>query len=649
MCGITGFIDFKAQLGESSLSVLRAMTDAISHRGPDADGHFISSDNRVALGHRRLSILDLSEAGAQPMCSSSSRYIIVFNGEIYNFKDLRKHLEKLRDIQWRGHSDTEILLEYIEQFGFEKTLAELNGMFAICLYDKKTKSVYLARDRAGEKPLFYGKQGEFFYFGSELKSFLKHPNFNRAIDRDVLCSYLRHNYVPAPLCIYKGMNKLLPGSYIELSLDTGEFNAHYYWDPLERKQATSMFTGSESEAKQELTKLLLDAVKIRMESDVPLGGFLSGGVDSSLIVSLMQAQSKQKVKTFTIGFEEDQYNEAKFAQDVASHLKTDHHEMYVSSQQTLDVIPSLAKYWDEPFADSSQVPTFLVSQIAKEQVTVCLSGDGGDELFSGYDRYFWTEQIWSKLNKFPKSIRGVIGKLLANSNPSVLDFLFSIIKPVLPQKLRFDNFAGKIAKLAPSLSSQSVVDLYYILLSHWNQPENIVLNADEKLNITRRLQDRGFTEDVIEWNMFCDFNNYLPDDILTKVDRASMAVSLEGRVPLLDHRIIEFSWGLPRDLRVKNGVGKHLLRSVLYDYVPQSLIDRPKKGFGVPIDMWLKGPLKDWACDLLSYDRLNRDGYFQPEPIIKKLNEHLSGTGTWHYYLWDILMFQLWLDEQQRG
>ncbi|MCJ8345948.1 asparagine synthase (glutamine-hydrolyzing) [bacterium] len=649
MCGITGFIDFKGQLGNKAISILKDMTDAIIHRGPDADGHFICSKKRVALGHRRLSILDLSEAGAQPMVSRSQRYHIVFNGEIYNFKDLRKHLESLRNIQWRGHSDTEILLEYIEEYGFEKTLNDLNGMFAISLFDQEENKLYLARDRAGEKPLFFGKQGDFFFFGSELKSFLKHPAFKNEIDRDVLCSFLRHNYVPAPLCIYKGITKLAPGSYIELNIASSAFESKYYWNPLEKKTDTKMFQGSEAEAKSQLHELLVDAVNIRMEADVPLGAFLSGGVDSSLIVSLMQAQSEKKVKTFTIGFEEDQYNEAKFAQEVADHLKTDHTEMYVSSQQTLDVIPNLAKYWDEPFADSSQVPTFLVSQIAKQKVTVCLSGDGGDELFSGYDRYFWTENIWSKLNKFPKSLRGAIGSILSNSNPETLDFLFSLIKPVLPKKLQFDNFAGKVAKLAPALSSRSVIELYHILLSHWNTPQDIVLNAQENLNITQRIQESGFKEEIIEWNMFCDFNNYLPDDILTKVDRASMAVSLEGRIPLLDHRIIEFSWGLPRDMRVKNGVGKHLLRSILYDYVPKTLIDRPKKGFGVPIDMWLKGPLKDWACDLLSKDRLQRDGYFKAEPILKKLQEHIDGTGAWHYYLWDILMFQLWLDEQKRA
>ncbi|PCJ17080.1 MAG: asparagine synthase (glutamine-hydrolyzing) [Candidatus Cloacimonadota bacterium] len=646
MCGITGYIDFKSQLKNKTLSILKQMTDAIIHRGPDADGHFICTQSRVALGHRRLSILDLSEAGAQPMTSKSQRYIIVFNGEIYNFKDLRKDLE---GVSWRGHSDTEVLLEYIEQFGFEKTLTDLNGMFAISLYDKKENKLYLARDRAGEKPLYYGQQGDFFFFGSELKSFLKHPNFNNEVDRDVLCSYLRHNYIPAPLSIYKNISKLQPGTFVEVDINSQKVLNKYYWNPQEKKASTEIFLGTEQEAKSKLNDLLLDAVKIRMESDVPLGAFLSGGVDSSLIVALMQAQSKKKVQTFTIGFEEDQYNEAKFAQDVANHLKTDHTEMYVTSKQTLDVIPNLAKYWDEPFADSSQVPTYLVSQVAKQKVTVCLSGDGGDELFSGYDRYFWSENIWSKLKKIPKGLKSIVGNTLSNTNPKTLDFLYSCIKPIFPKKLQFSNFSGKIAKLAPALSSNTVQDLYYLLLSHWSTPQNIVIGGIEKLNIVKRIQDSGFNADIIEWNMFCDLNNYLPDDILTKVDRASMAVSLEGRIPLLDHRVIEFSWSLPREMRVKNGVGKHLLRSVLYDYVPQSLIDRPKKGFGVPIDMWLKGPLKDWACDLLSKDRIVRDGYFKPEPIIEKLNQHLNGVGAWHYYLWDILMFQLWLDEQKKA
>ncbi|MCO4783753.1 MAG: asparagine synthase (glutamine-hydrolyzing) [Candidatus Cloacimonetes bacterium] len=648
MCGITGFIDFKAQLGNGIESILKNMTDAIVHRGPDADGHFICPQQRVALGHRRLSILDLSEAGAQPMISQSGRYVIVFNGEIYNFKDLKLELETIAPMRWRGHSDTEVLLKCIEQYGFESTLSKLNGMFSIALYDQKCQDLYFARDRAGEKPLYYGQQGDFFFFGSELKPFLHHPNFKKDIDRDSLASFLRYNYVPTPTSIYKGISKLSPGSYLKVSLNDQSIDQQFYWNPQETKKKTSMYSGSETDAKDDLNKLLLDAVKIRMESDVPLGAFLSGGVDSSLIVALMQSQSSKKVKTFTIGFEEDQYNEASFAQDVASHLDTDHLEMYVSPKDTLDVIPSLARYWDEPFADSSQIPTFLVSKIAKQKVTVCLSGDGGDELFSGYDRYFWSENIWAKINKFPKSFRKVSGSILQKLDPQTLDYLFSLLSPMLPKKLRFTNFSGKIAKLAPALSSESIIMLYHTLLCHWHQPSDVVIGASNGLNIAERLHGSGFKEDIIEWNMFCDFNNYLPDDILTKVDRASMAVSLEGRIPLLDHRVIEFSWSLPRKFRSVNGQGKKILRDVLFDYVPQSLIDRPKKGFGVPIDMWLKGPLKGWACDLLSKDRLSRDGFFKPEPIIKKLNDHINGNGAWHYHLWDILMFQMWLDEQKR-
>lgn len=646
MCGITGFIDFRSKLNGSTLSILKKMTDAIVHRGPDADGHFVCSKSRVALGHRRLSILDLSDAGSQPMVSRSRRYTVVFNGEIYNFTDLR---DKLGDLPWKGHSDTEVLLEHIDRYGFEPTLKSLNGMFALAVFDHKDDKLLLARDRIGEKPLYYGKQGDFFFFSSELKPFLCHPYFNDEVDRDALCSFLRHSYVPAPISIYKGIKKVVPGTYIEIDLQSERIESDFYWNPQTEKQKSESYNGSEKDAQDELNHLLLDAVKIRMESDVPLGAFLSGGVDSSLIVALMQAQSKDRIKTFTIGFEEDQYNEAVFAKDIATHLKTDHTEMYVSSREALDVIPNLAQYWDEPFADSSQIPTYLVSKIAKQKVTVCLSGDGGDELFSGYDKYFWTEKMWSKLEKAPKKVRKLIGKGLLGINPQKLDYLYSSIKPIFPKYLQFSNFSGKVAKLAPALASETVESLYYLLLSHWERPEDLVIGGNETLNIVNRLQDSGFTENVVEWGMFCDLNNYLPDDILTKVDRASMAVSLEGRIPFLDHRVVEYSWTLPRNLRIQNGQGKHLLRQVLYSYVPQRLIDRPKKGFGIPIDAWIKGPLRDWACDLLSRDRLVRDGYFNPDPIIEKLNQYLKGNQSWHYHLWDVLMFQLWLDEKKKS
>ncbi|PCJ15900.1 MAG: asparagine synthase (glutamine-hydrolyzing) [Candidatus Cloacimonadota bacterium] len=648
MCGITGFIDFKSQLKNRSLPILKKMTNAIIHRGPDADGHFISTDSRLALGHRRLSILDLSNAGSQPMFSTSRQYIIVFNGEIYNFKDLKSKLEIIKKITWRGNSDTEVLLEYIETYGFEETLKALNGMFSIALFDKKENKLFLARDRAGEKPLYYGAQGDFFYFGSELKSLVKHDCFDKQINRDALCSFLRHSYIPAPLSIYNGISKLLPGMFLEVNIITKEQKLSYYWDPLKVKQDINIFSGDEMEAKSELNKLLLDAVKIRMQSDVPLGAFLSGGIDSSLIVSLMQTQSQNRVKTFTIGFEEDQYNEAKFAKDVANHLKTDHTEMYVSSKQTLDVIPNLARYWDEPFADASQIPTFLVSQIAKSKVSVCLSGDGGDELFSGYDRYLWTEKIWNKIKVLPHFLRSNISTIVSKINPQTFNFLCNCIKTLSKNKLQFNNFSGKITKLSPALSSSNVYELYYSLLSHWSKPQNIVIDGRETINITNRIKNYKFKEEIIEWAMFCDFNNYLPDDILTKVDRATMAVSLEGRVPLLDHRVIEFSWKLPRNMRIKNGTTKSILRNILYDYVPKKLIDRPKKGFSIPMDTWLKGPLKEWACDLLSEDKLKREGYFNPKPIITKLNEYLKGNGGWHYHLWDILMFELWLDEQSK-
>jgi len=651
MCGITGYLADPAGSTLIEVPLLARMTDALTHRGPDDEGHWIDSETGVALGHRRLAIVDLSPAGHQPMSSPCGKYQIVFNGEIYNHMVLRQQLDDHgHKFAWRGHSDTETLLAAIEVWGLEETLKRCIGMFAIALWDRENKSLTLARDRLGEKPLYYGWQGTgrnaCFLFGSELKALRVHPAFDGSIRRDALTLYLRHNYIPAPYSIYEGIYKLPPASILTISLARRDTAIQTYWSAIDVavRSAEERREWAPLEAVDELEDLLKSAVSQQMMADVPLGAFLSGGIDSSTIVALMQASASKPVRTFSIGFDEKGYNEAEHAKAVAKHLGTDHTELYVTPQQAMDVIPLLPTLYDEPFADSSQIPTYLVSQLAQQHVTVTLSGDAGDELFSGYTRYLTASGLWNKLSSVPTPLRRLVAKSITAISPQT----WSALGNVLPSQRFKGNFGDKLHKGARVLGSTSINELYLGLVSHWTDPAGVVLQGHEPATLLNGNSPDLRGLDAIERMMLLDTVSYLPDDILAKVDRAAMGVSLETRVPFLDHRVVEFAWKLPMNLKLREGVGKWVLRQVLYRHVPQALIDRPKMGFGVPIDSWLRGPLRDWAESLLDPARLRREGFFHPELIQIKWTEHQSGKRNWAYHLWDVLMFQAWLEAQTK-
>ena len=624
------------------------MADAITHRGPDDSGVWVDGVAGVALAHRRLAILDLSPTGHQPMLSVSGRFVMVFNGEIYNHLELR---EELAGQIWRGHSDTETLLAAFERWGFEATLKKCVGMFAIALWDRESRTLTLTRDRLGEKPLYYGWQGETFLFGSELKALRAHPAFGAEIDRDALALFLRHNAVPAPYSIYRDIHKLPPGTFLTLHAGQKDARPVAYWSARAVAEAgqRNLFRGSDAEAATELERLLKQSIAGQMLADVPLGAFLSGGIDSTTVVALMQAQSARPVKTFTIGFNETGYNEAEHAHAVARHLGCEHTELYVTPQDAMDVIPSLSAIYDEPFADSSQIPTVLVSCLARQHVTVSLSGDGGDELFGGYNRYFWARNLWRKLGWMPHPLRAALAGVLTTLPPAAWNTAFQKLERWLPPRLRYANPGDKLHKAAEILAVRSPEEIYLGLVSHWKNPAQLVPGSVEPLTL---LTDPGQQVDLPDFEhrmMVLDTMTYLPDDILTKVDRAAMAVSLETRVPLLDHRVVEFAWTLPLDMKIRHGQGKWLLRQVLYRHVPQAMMERPKMGFGVPIDQWLRGPLKAWAADLIEPGRLAREGFFDSAPIQRKWLEHQSGSRNWSYYLWDVLMFQAWLERAKRA
>ncbi len=638
MCGIVGWLG-RAVDREAAL----AICGELHHRGPDDAGVWLDDTAGIALTHRRLSILDLSPAGHQPMVSVSGRYVIAFNGEIYNHLDLRREMDAM---PWRGHSDTETLLAAFERWGVEATLAKCCGMFAIALWDRSTRNLVLARDRLGEKPLYYAWQGASFLFGSELKALRAHPEFRGEIDRDALALYMRHNAIPAPHSIYRNVFKLPPGTWLKIRPGELEAKPQQYWSvrAAAEEGRRSPFTGSDGEAREALTAVLRQAVAGQMLADVPLGAFLSGGVDSSMVVALMQAQSTRPIRTFTIGFHETGYNEAEHAHAVAAHLGTEHTELYVTAEQAMAVIPRLPELYDEPFADSSQIPTFLVSELARRHVTVSLSGDGGDELFGGYNRYFWATSIWRRIGWAPQSLRAALAGALTVLPPPLWNQAFKGVARFLPAGWRYANPGDKLHKLAEILAVRSPEEIYLGLVSHWKRPEDLVLGAREPATV---LTDPLLWADLPDFEsrmMYMDQMTYLPDDILTKVDRAAMGVSLETRVPLLDHRVVEFAWSLPLSMKIRHGQGKWLLRQVLYQYVPPALIERPKMGFGIPIDVWLRGPLKTWAEGLLNERRLQHEGYFNPVPIRQKWDEHLAGRRNWSYYLWDVLMFQAWLE-----
>jgi asparagine synthase (glutamine-hydrolysing) len=661
MCGFAGYLGGAAEHGEmGEAALLKRMADTIVHRGPDESGYWCDVNQRIGLAHRRLSILDLSPAGHQPMTSTSGRYVIVFNGEIYNHLYSRGELEGMdpRDREdygnkWRGYSDTETLLAGFEAWGIQGTVERAIGMFAFAVWDVQTSTLTFGRDRLGEKPLYYGWQGRgneaVFLFGSELKALRAHPAFEGKIDRGAVSLFMRHSYIPAPYSIYEGMAKLPPGCLLTVSLQQREPKVWAYWSGEQMAQfgVRHTFVGSADQAVDELEELLKDAVRLQMIADVPLGAFLSGGVDSSMVVALMQAQSSRPVKTFTVGFNEEGYNEAVHAKAVAKHLGTEHTDLYVTAEQARAVIPLLSTLYDEPFSDSSQIPTFLVSQLARRHVTVSLSGDAGDELFCGYNRYKMTANLWRMLATVPLPLRKLAAMGLTRVSPQAWNRLASVLAGFVPRSARFTNGGDKLHKGAGLLASQSADALYLGLVSHWHDPASVVICGHEPPTLLTSNVPALDGLDDVQRMMALDMLTYLPDDILTKVDRAAMGVSLETRVPFLDHRLVEFAWSLPQSMKLRDGQTKWALRQVLYRYVPKALIERPKMGFGVPIDSWLRGPLREWAEDLLSEARIKREGFLHPAPIRQKWAEHLSGQRNWQYHLWDVLMLQAWLESNR--
>ena len=644
MCGTAGFIATASLADAEALRARgRAMADAIFHRGPDDGDVWIDADAGVALAHRRLSILDLSPAGHQPMQSACARYVVTYNGEIYNWIELRGELEAAgQALAWRGHSDTEVLLAGIVAWGLEATLRRARGMFALALWDRAGKTLTLARDRIGEKPLYYGRVGGGFAFGSELKALRALPSSRFDTDPGALALMLRYGYVPAPYSIYRGIFKLPPGTLLRVTADGRFGDPEPWWRFAEVAQegSANRLALSDGEALDELEAVLGAAIGEQMVADVPLGALLSGGLDSSTVVALMQARSTRPVRTFTIGFAEGDYDEAAHAKAVARHLGTEHTELHVDPAQARDIIPRLPDIYDEPFADSSQIPTALVCALTRQHVTVCLSGDAGDELFAGYNRYFWATSLWRLLGRVPPGLRRALAGGLSAVPAGAWNGVFGALGPLLPARLRVSNPGDKLHKLAEVMGAPSPEALYRELVSQWRgalplrgvfEPPTLVAAPGRWPALP------GFAERM----MAVDTLTYLPDDILVKVDRAAMAASLETRVPFLDARVIAFAWRLPFHQKVRDGQGKWLLRQLLYRHVPRELVERPKQGFGVPIEHWLRGPLRDWAEDLLSPAALAADGLLDPVPIRAMWQLHLSGRNV-QYASWNVLMYQAW-------
>lgn len=641
LCGFAGYVRNSSGPFDEAASeaTLRSMAESIRHRGPDSEGIWLNESCSLGLSHRRLSILDLSPMGHQPMASASGRFIIAFNGEIYNFRFLRSELAE-QGIHFRGHSDTEVVLAAFEAWGIEQALNRFAGMFALAVVDRTEQRLHLARDRMGEKPLYYGWQGNSLLFGSELKALQQHPDWCGEINRKALPLLLRHNLIPAPHSIYAGVRKLLPASMVTFdlsSLNTGVLPMpERYWR-LEDQFVESRNWTVDTSA-DHLEQLLTEVVGEQMVSDVPLGAFLSGGVDSSTVVALMQKQASTPVKTFSIGFAEEGFNEAEHAAAVARHLGTDHTELYVTEQDALKVIPQLGRMYDEPFADSSQIPTFLVSEMARKKVTVALSGDGGDELFCGYTRYPVTVSAWNHRGAFKPRVESLFARIPESlSVPAARAFMPS-------QRHRSNGgISFRLDATRAVAGAGDLSEFYRRRVSFWPYPGKALTMADEPIYGLNAPLPQSVPDNDLKTLMWRDLNWYLPDDILVKVDRAAMACSLETRIPMLDHRVVSFALSLPTSLNVKDGVGKQVLRSVLYRHVPRELIDRPKQGFAVPIASWLRGALREWAEALLEPSRLREQGYWEVETVRWFWDEHLSGREDYSFQLWGILMFQNWL------
>ena len=676
MCGITGFFKLNEMSISSAERILNPMNDSLQHRGPDASSIFADMDSNLLMGHRRLSILDTSNGGLQPMHSHSGNLVIAFNGEIYNHNEIRSELEQQDDaISWNSSSDTETLLEAFEQWGIENTLTKLRGMFAIALWNKTEKNFYLIRDRFGEKPLYYGwiedGQNTIFGFGSELKALRKYPNFSNKISQQALLQYFSYMYVPCPLSIFDGVFKLEPGCILKISSqppkskmeeiphsisgqvflhESLSINRWYDFKEVVNSAAQNLFTDY-SEASSALEAELEKVITMQSLSDVPLGAFLSGGVDSSAIVALMQKQSVKPIKTFTIAFEDPDFDESTFASEVASHLNTDHSELLVTAKDAQSIIPDLPYLYDEPFADYSQIPTYFVCKSAKQSVTVSLSGDAGDELFGGYNRYLMAPRLWSKLSKVPVLFRKIAGMILIAVPIQYWDWMFKQYKKLNKKQNDFVHFGEKVHRFASRLRFlNSEDDLFLSLISEPSADQIVLRNAtDPKIDsinpsfLTDPLPTNG-VNDLASKMMYLDTLNYLTDDILCKVDRAAMGNSLETRVPFLDHKIVELAWRIPLEMKINHSEGKSILRNILYKYVPKKLIERPKAGFSIPLGDWLRGPLKEWAEGLLESSRIEEEGYLNSNYVNQLWIDHLAEKRDGTFKIWSILMFQSWLD-----
>lgn len=635
MCGITGIV---FESSRDRLNDIKAMASTLQHRGPDDHGIWVNRERGIALGFRRLSIIDLSQAGHQPMHSASDRFTIVFNGEIYNFKEIAAELLQ-GGWSFRGHSDTEVLLASIETWGLQKSLEKFNGMFAFALWDNQEEVLYLARDRFGEKPLYWGWSGNSLLFASELKALKQYQTLHLEIDRHSLNLFMRYSYIPAPYTIYKNIEKVEPGYYLRINRNK-KIEKTAYWSATEtaKKVIRNTIRVSEGDSLDLLEKALKRSISLRSIADVPLGTFLSGGIDSSLVTALMQANSDKPIHTFTIGFGEKQYNEAPRAKAIAMHLGTHHTELYVTNREAQDVIPKLPHLYDEPFADSSQIPTYLISQLARQSVTVCLSGDGGDELFGGYNRYTWGPSLYENAHRLPSFLRNGLGNFLNGMNNR------------FPPSVKGAALRNKIGKASEALSAAgSLADFYTSLTSVIRNPNDLVLEGGSGYPITgiKGLQERK--GESASWMMMADILTYLPGDILTKVDRASMGNSLEARTPFLDPDLFELAWALPPHLKIQGKKGKIALRKVLYKYVPEQLVEHPKAGFAIPIGEWLLGPLKGWAEELLSESRIKEQGYLNVHMVREYWDDHCSKRRDRTHEIWNILMFQAWLQENEKG
>lgn len=632
MCGICGFIQFSGGTQDSIKSRVLAMANTLKHRGPDSSGVWIQPVTSVAFGHRRLSILDLSESGHQPMTSHSGRFTICYNGEVYNHPALRKELEQ-KGHSFKGSSDTETILAAIDEWGLQQAVSRCIGMFSFALWDDTERTLHLVRDRLGIKPLYYGMAGSTFLFGSELKALQAHPDFDCTVDRNALSLFFRHAYIPSPHSILSGVHKLPPGSILSIGPDR-EKTLFTYWSLTDvwANGTASPYQGTRKDAADQLEYILQDAVGLRMLSDVPIGAFLSGGIDSSTVVALMQQANASPVKTFSIGFHEDRFNEAPMAAAIAEHLGTDHTELYVTPIEMLEVIPKIPELWDEPFGDSSQIPTYCLSQLTRNQVTVSLSGDGGDELFHGYNRYFTAIRAWEKVTAIPASLRNAASA----SVPA--------LAAIMGQK---EPFSSKLLRRLQLIGLKGFQDFYYNIVSQDKKPAAFVLGANEPGSALTEDYSR-LSLDRHQLMSLLDSRTYLTDDILTKVDRASMAASLEARVPILDHRVVEFAASLPADMNIKGGIGKQLLRDVLARHVPCDLFERPKKGFGVPLAAWLRKDLRDWAESLLDEKRIASQGYINAATVRRMWNNFLDGDDGRSAQVWNTLMFQAWLERWKR-